>query len=188
MLRRKSDCTAMEATASSSKVDQDDVRVFPYSVEHDPPAIRGHIEGSRGSGVVEAGQLARLVRRQVEQPEVLRRKRPLRVNESQAIWKEPVAFSFDPQPNCRHLDVRPVRPNRGHQWLRRQVEQRTAGYAGSRAIRRRMTCTSVVERRPAHERVALRPSDVDRETPPQHRGPALRSRGGSVAQRHRAID
>jgi Predicted metal-binding integral membrane protein (DUF2182) len=35
--------------------------------------------------------------------------------------------------------------------------------------------------------VALRVSDAGRGTPPPHRGPTLRSRGGSVAERHRAI-
>jgi hypothetical protein len=32
---------------SSSKVDQDDIGVFPHSVEHDLLAIVGHIEGLR---------------------------------------------------------------------------------------------------------------------------------------------
>jgi hypothetical protein len=45
------------ADASSSKFDQDGIRVFPHSVEHDLLAVGGHIEGPRG-GVVEAGQLA----------------------------------------------------------------------------------------------------------------------------------
>jgi hypothetical protein len=35
---------------------------------------------------------------------------------------------------------------------------------------------------------ALRVTDVDGETPPPHRGRVLRSRGGSVARRHRVID
>jgi hypothetical protein len=40
--------------ALSSQVDQDDIRVFPQSVEHDLPAIFGHIEGLRRTGVLEA--------------------------------------------------------------------------------------------------------------------------------------
>ena len=93
------------------KVDQDDIRVFPHSVEHDLLAVGGHIEGLRGSGVVEAAQLARLFRREVEQPEVLRRKRSLRVHERQAIWNESITLSFNPKPDCRQFDFRAVCSN-----------------------------------------------------------------------------
>ena len=62
-------------SSSSSKVDQDDIRVFPHSIEHDLLAVGGHIEGLRGSGVVQAAQLARRFLFQIEQPEVLRPKR-----------------------------------------------------------------------------------------------------------------
>ena len=99
-------------SSSSSKVDQDDIRVFPHSIEHDLLAVGGHIEGLRGSGVVQAAQLARLFRHQVEQPEVLRRKRSLRVHERQAVWKESIAFSFNPKPDCRQFDIRTVCSNR----------------------------------------------------------------------------
>jgi hypothetical protein len=40
----------------------------------------------------------------------------------------------------------------------------------------------------AFHRVVHVVAGVVAETPPQHREPALRSRGGSVAQRHPAID
>jgi hypothetical protein len=55
--------------------------------------------------------LARLFRRQVEQPEVLRGKWSLRVDEGAAIWKESIALSFDPKPAGRQFDIRPVGPN-----------------------------------------------------------------------------
>src|SRR2546425_9059358 len=98
-------------SSSSSKVDQDDIRVFPHSIEHDLFAVRGHIEGLRGSGVVQAAQLARLFRHQVEQPEVLRRKRSLRVHERQAVWKESIALSVKPKPNCGQFDIGTVWSN-----------------------------------------------------------------------------
>jgi hypothetical protein len=39
--------------ASPNKINQDDIRVLPQSVEHDVPAIFGHIEGLRRGGVLD---------------------------------------------------------------------------------------------------------------------------------------
>src|SRR6185295_7055005 len=90
---------------SVSKLDQDDVRIFPHSVEHDLLAVGGHIERLRRSGVVQAAQLARLFRRQVEQPEVLRRKRSLCVDERQAVWQESIALALNAKPDFRQIDL-----------------------------------------------------------------------------------
>ena len=97
--------------ASSSKVNQNDIRVFAHSIEHNLFAIGGHIEGLRSTSVVQAAQSARLVRFQVEQPEVLCRKRSLRVHESQATRKESITLSLDTKSDRRQIDSRSIRSN-----------------------------------------------------------------------------
>jgi len=61
--------------------------------------------------IPEAAQLARLLRRQVEQPEVLRRKRSLGVHERQTIWNESIPVSVNSKPDCRQFDLGTVCSN-----------------------------------------------------------------------------
>lgn len=87
------------------------VRVLPHSIEQDLLAVGGHIEGRRSSGAVQVAQLAGLLRRQVEHPEVLRRKTVPARTRAPGHWKKSIALSFNPKPDCRQFDLRAVCSN-----------------------------------------------------------------------------
>jgi hypothetical protein len=52
------------------QVDEHDVGVVTLPIEHDVLSVRRHVEGAQRCRVVELRELARLFRREVEQPEI----------------------------------------------------------------------------------------------------------------------
>src|SRR2546427_215125 len=81
------------------QIDQHDVGVFPQAIEHNLLAVGGDIEGPHGGVVAEMGEGPRLLRRQIQQPEVLQWKQPLHVNQPLAIRQEPGTLTL-----AAHLD------------------------------------------------------------------------------------
>jgi hypothetical protein len=73
--------------ASLLQIDKDDVRIIARPVEHDLSAVRRNVEPMDVTMVAEPGELARGVRRQIEQPEIWPRTAS-QIHQALTAWEE----------------------------------------------------------------------------------------------------
>src|ERR1700730_2406309 len=96
---------------SFGKINQYNIRVVPQAVKYDLFAIRGDVEGPHGIGIVEMSKQTSLHCREIEQPEILRQKQSLHVDQALSVWQKTGTNGMATHPDCRQIHAGSIGTN-----------------------------------------------------------------------------
>ena len=118
---------------SVAEIDEHDIGVLAYPVEHDALAIRRDIKRQHGRLIREVGEWTTPSGLEVQQPEVLGSEGALHVHKAFPIWQEPSPTPIPTHVDCGKLDLGSVWT---HGQQRRVAPDIGAGVHNQPAVRR----------------------------------------------------